>query len=284
MNAPNPPPSPAEAPTCYRHPDRTSYLRCVRCNRYICGDCMRSAAVGQQCVDCAQAGAKTVRRVQQPFGGRPRSSTPVVSYGLIALNVLAFVMQNLPAGLDRQLVLWPPAVAEGEFYRLVTSAFLHYGLLHLLLNMWALYVVGPGLEMLLGHLRFAALYGLSALGGSVVVFAWAPVNTATAGASGAVFGLFGATLVVGRRLRLDVGWVAAVIAINLAFSFSVPHISWQGHIGGLITGTVVALAYVYAPPRRADLVQAAVTFAVLLLFTVLVWWRATELMSQLGRA
>ncbi len=275
-------PSAPQQPTCYRHPDRATYVRCTGCNRYICGDCMRSGAVGQQCLDCLRAAGQPVRRSRTALGGPGGAAGPVLSYGLIAANVAAFIMQSLPAGLDRELVLWSPAVADGQFYRLVTSAFLHYGLLHLLLNMWALYVVGPGLEMTLGRLRFAALYGLSALGGSVAVFLFAPLNTATAGASGAVFGLFGATFVVGRRLRLDVGWVGAVILINLVFSFSVPHISWQGHVGGLVTGTLVTLAYVYAPAGRRDQVQIGVTVAVLAVLAALTWWRADELAVSLG--
>lgn len=207
---------------------------------------------------------------------------PVLSYTLIGVNAAMFLAQNLLGGLDRELVLWSPAVADGQIYRLVTSAFLHYGLLHLLLNMWALYVVGPGLELLLGRARFAALYGLSALGGSVAVYLWAPVTTATAGASGAVFGLFGATFVVGKRLRLDVGWVAAVIVINLVFSFTVPHISWQGHLGGLVTGTLVAAVFMYAPGGRGAAVPAGVTLAILAVFAALIWWRSNELVGYLS--
>ncbi|MCL6001976.1 rhomboid family intramembrane serine protease, partial [Neisseria meningitidis] len=143
-----------------------------------------------------------------------------------------FVMQVTVRGLERQLAFWPPAVASGQTYRLVTSAFLHYGAMHLLLNMWALYVVGQPLEMWLGRLRFGALDAVSALGGSVLVYLIAPLNTATAGASGAVFGLFGATFMVARRLHLDVRWVVALIVINLAFTFLAPAISWQGHVGG----------------------------------------------------
>jgi len=113
---------------------------------------MRDAAVGHQYVDCVRAGARTVRQPTTRFGGRQRSATPVVTYALIAINVLAFVLEMTSRNLEKQLTLWPPAVAEGQFYRLVTSAFLHYGPTHLLLNMWALYVVGPPLEMWLGRL------------------------------------------------------------------------------------------------------------------------------------
>ncbi|BBX24752.1 rhomboid family intramembrane serine protease [Mycolicibacter terrae] len=261
---------------CYRHPDRATALRCIRCGRYICGDCMRGAAVGQHCVDCAQEGA--AQRRTRPLV-RSASGAPVVSYGLIALNVLAFIAQMSSGRLDSELVLWSPAVADGQIYRLLTSAFLHYGPMHLLLNMWALYVVGPSLEGLLGRARFIALYLLSALGGSVAVYLLAPLDTATAGASGAIFGLFGATLVVGRRLRMDVGWVVAVIGINLVFTFTIPRISWQGHVGGLIAGLLVACAYVYPAPARRNRIQALASIALLVLFVALIWWRTAELVS-----
>lgn len=198
------------------------------------------------------------------------------------LDALVFVMQVTVMGLERQLALWPPAVASGQTYRLVTSAFLHYGAMHLLLNMWALYVVGPPLEMWLGRLRFGALYAVSALGGSVLVYLIAPLNTATAGASGAVFGLFGATFMVARRLHLDVRWVVALIVINLAFTFLAPAISWQGHVGGLVTGALVAATYVYAPRERRNLIQATVTITVLVAFVVLIGWRTVDLLALFG--
>ncbi|MGV0627155.1 rhomboid family intramembrane serine protease [Mycolicibacter minnesotensis] len=262
---------------CYRHPDRTTALRCTRCGRHVCTDCVRGAAVGQHCVDCAQTDSAPVRRTSPLI--RAALDTPLVTYGLIALSVLAFFAQMSSKQVESDLVLWAPAVADGQVYRLLTSAFLHYGPVHLLLNMWALYVVGPQLEGLLGRVRFGALYLLSALGGSVTVYLLAPLNTATAGASGAIFGLFGATLLIGRRMRLDVGWVAAVILINLVFTFTVPGISWQGHIGGLITGLVVACAYVYPPQAVRVQVQVAASLALLALFIALIWWRTAELVS-----
>ncbi|QUR69514.1 rhomboid family intramembrane serine protease [Mycobacterium spongiae] len=243
---------------------------------------MRASPVGHQCFECARAGAKTIRQPRTHFGGLQRSATPVVTYALIAANVLAFVLQVTLVGVERHLALWPPAVAAGQGYRLVTSAFMHYGVMHLLLNMWALYVVGAPLEMWLGRLRFGALYALSALGGSVLVYLVSPLNTATAGASGAVFGLFGATFVVGRRLNLDVRWVVALIVLNLAFTFVAPAISWQGHIGGLITGAVVAAAYVYAPRQRRDVIHAAATIAVVMVFVALIYWRTADLLAMFG--
>src|SRR6201998_3866100 len=286
MSAPSAPQSPAEAPSCYRHPGRRTYVRCNRCERYICPDCMRTAAVGHQCVECVQAGSKTIRQPRTRFGGRQRSATPVVTYALIAINVVVFLAEVASPSLRTDLSLWPWGVAQGELYRLVTSAFLHNGATHLLLNMWALYVVGPPLEMWLGRLRLSALYALSGLGGSVLVYLLSPPNTPTLGASGAIFGLFGATFVVARRLTLDVRWVAAVIVINLAFTFVAPavssqRISWQAHVGGLVTGALVAAAYVYPPRERRNLIQAAVTVIVLAVFAALIWWRTGVLAAEL---
>jgi membrane associated rhomboid family serine protease len=232
-------------------------------------------------------GVKTVRQPQTAFGAPARKSTPVVTYTLIAINVAMFVAQTASPHLQRELVLHSPSVASGELYRLVTSAFLHYGIAHLLFNMYALYVIGPPLEAWLGRLRFTSLYALSALGGSVLVYLLSPLNAATAGASGAVFGLFGASFVVGKRLNLDVRWVIGLIAINLAFTFVIPalggqSISWQGHIGGLVTGAVVAAAYAYAPRERRTLIQVSATVALLVLFAVLIWWRTTDLLTQFG--
>jgi membrane associated rhomboid family serine protease len=287
MTYPHPQQSPAETPTCYRHPDRQTYVRCARCGRYICGECMRSAAVGHQCPECVNAGARAVRPVRTPFGGRAGATKPVVTYVLIAVNVLAFVLQTAMPELERELVLWAPGVASGEWWRLGTSAFLHYGITHLLFNMLALFYVGPPLEAALGRLRFGALYGLSALGGSVLVYLLSPLNTGTAGASGAVFGLFGATFVVAKRLNLDIRGIAAIIVLNLVFTFVYPlissqGISWQGHIGGLVTGAAVAAAYAYAPRERRNLIQGGVTAAVLVLLAALIWWRTGELLDLFG--
>ncbi len=283
-----PPQVPPQAPVCYRHPGRQSYVQCTRCGRYICGDCMNSAAVGHQCPECVAAGSATIRPVEGRFGGKVvAGETPVITYTLIALNVAMFVLQMASGQLETRLALWPPAVADGEYYRLVTSAFMHYGITHILFNMWALYVVGPPLENLLGRLRFGALYGLSALGGSVLVFLLSPLNSATAGASGAVFGLFGATFVVARRLKLDVKWVVGLIVLNVVITFAAPllgagAISWQGHLGGLVTGCLLAAGFVYAPRAQRTLVQSVVAGGLLVLFLALIWWRSAELLDMFG--
>ncbi|WP_396900390.1 rhomboid family intramembrane serine protease [Mycolicibacterium sp.] len=288
MSYPYPQQSPAETPACYRHPDRPTYVSCTRCGRYICPDCMRAAAVGHQCVECVDEGAKSVRAPRTQFGGVARQGAPVLTYTLIALNVLMFVLQMAVNNLTDDLTLWPNGVAVyDQYYRLGTSMFLHYGAAHLLFNMWALYVVGPPLEAWLGRLRFGVLYALSGLGGSVLVYLLSAPNTPTAGASGAIFGLFGAVFVVARRLNLDVKWVAVVIGINLVFTFVGPAlgtgaISWQGHLGGLVTGAAIAAAFVYPPRKQRTAVQAAASVAALVLFAGLVFWRTGSLLTSLG--
>ena len=277
---PYPPQTPAGTPSCYRHPDRLTYVACSRCGRPVCPECMRSAAVGHQCVDCVAAGAQIA---PQPVrGGLVRAGAPLVTYGLIAANVAVFLLQLSSRMVVYRLALVPLFVASGGFYRLVTSAFVHSGLLHLLFNMYALYVLGPPLERHLGRLRFALLYGLSALGGSVLVYLFSAINAPTVGASGAVYGLFGATLVAAKRLNLDVRWVVGLIAINLVLTFSVPGISWQGHLGGLITGSLVAAAFVYAPRARRTVVQAGTCIGLLIVFGVLVAARTATLVPLLG--
>ncbi|MGB0970706.1 MAG: rhomboid family intramembrane serine protease [Mycobacterium sp.] len=286
MSYPSAPGTPPQAPTCYRHSDRPTYVSCTRCNRYICPECMHGAAVGHQCADCVGAAARTVRPVRTGFGAKQRSAVPIVTYVVIGINVLMFLLQNMSADVFRALVLWPPAVADGEMYRLMTSAFLHLGFAHIAFNMFAVYIVGLPLEQAMGRLRFSALYLLSALGGSVLVYllTW---DVATAGASGAVYGLFGATFVVGKKLNMDVRWVVTIIGLNLVFTFLFPlisshNISWQGHVGGLITGAAVAAAYAYAPRQQRNLVQTGATIAFLVLFVALIAWRTIDLRAMFG--
>src|SRR6202035_5733569 len=208
-----------QVPTCYRHPGRETYVSCVRCGRHACPDCMRSASVGQQCVDCVGQGARQTRQPATAFGGRP-SGRAVVTWTLVAINVAVFLVTWVRPGIVNDLEMLGYAVygaggpvhgvAAGEWYRLITSAFLApatgqngLGFLDILFNMLALVFVGPALEGLLGRLRFLGVYLLSAVGGGVMYYFLAPGNAPAVGASGAIFGLFGAWFVVSRRLRLD---------------------------------------------------------------------------------
>jgi membrane associated rhomboid family serine protease len=179
----------------------------------------------------------------RPAARRPlarRGGTPV-TLGLIAVNVLVYLLQVADPSLTYRYGLLPIAVEAGEYERLITSAFLHGSLLHLASNMLALYIVGAPLERVLGTARYLAIYLASALGGSLLALLLSPPDTLGVGASGAVFGLFGALVVLRNRVGADARGVATLIGLNLVISFAVPGISWQAHIGGLVTGVVAAL-------------------------------------------
>jgi membrane associated rhomboid family serine protease len=209
------------------------------------------------------------------FGGRP-SRSAVVTWSLMAANVIVFLAEVVRPSLLYDWGMSGAAVADGQWYRLLTSAFTApgtsfsgVGLLDIAFNMWALYVVGPELERLLGPLRYLAVYLLSAIGGAVLFYYLAP-DALAAGASGAVFGLFGAWFVVTKRLRLDARGIVTLIAINLVFSFTVRNIAWQDHLGGLIVGAALTAAYAYAPAKNRSAIQLAATIAVAAILAIAV--------------
>jgi membrane associated rhomboid family serine protease len=272
-------------PACFRHPGRETYVSCVRCGRPACPDCLRSAAVGQQCVECVREGNRGTRPAGAVFGGRAVSGA-VVTWALVAINVVLYLFELARPSLGYDLGMIGlgrftnggplQGVAEGQWYRLITSAFLPppgggLGPLDIIFNMWALILVGPALERLLGHGRFLTVYLVSALGGSVALLVLAPYELAL-GASGAIFGLFGAWFVVARRLRLDSRWIVTIIALNLVLGFVVHGIAWQAHVGGLLSGALLTAAYAYAPRANRALIQGGATVAVVgvLLLAVLV--------------
>ncbi len=256
---------------------------------------MRAASVGQQCVECVNEGARGTRQARTAFGGRPAAGA-VVTWTLVAINVAVFIGTWIRPGIVNDLEMLGYAtypgggpvhgVAAGEWYRLITSAFLApatglsdgLGWLDILFNMWALIFVGPALEHLLGRLRFLSVHLLSAVGGSVMYYYLAPSNAAAVGASGAIFGLFGAWFIAYRRLRLDTRGIGMLIAINLALSFWLHNIiAWQDHVGGLLTGVVLTAAYVYAPRKNRTALQVLATVAILVLLAVAVVIRNGQL-------
>ncbi|SFS84863.1 rhomboid family intramembrane serine protease [Saccharopolyspora flava] len=280
---PGPDGAPPQLPTCVRHPDRPTGLRCTRCERPACPECLRDASVGQQCVDCVREAGATVRRPVTVAGARLRDK-PLLVPLLIALNVAAYVATAVQAGnfganfhsnlfIDYALV--PITVAGGQWWRLVTSGFLHIGVVHLVMNMLALWVIGRDLELLLGRARFAAVYGLSLLGGSTAVFLLGAGDSPVAGASGAVYGLMGGIAVAALRLKVSLRPVVTVIALNIVASVLIPGISLLGHIGGLLLGAASTAALVYAPRRRRDLVQAGALVGLLVLLVVVLFVRDT---------
>ncbi|NDK24283.1 rhomboid family intramembrane serine protease [Streptomyces sp. TR1341] len=278
--------------TCFRHPQVESYVRCTRCDRFICPSCMREASVGHQCVDCVKEGARSIRQARTVFGGRI-AAVPLVTYVLVGLNVVAYLVELARPSFEYRFAMLgttpagyvPEGVAHGDWYRLLTGAFLHltpgegtFGITHILFNMVALWNIGRVVETQLGRVRYLALYLLSALGGSVLELLLIP-ESYTVGASGAIFGLGAAYWVMGRRLGHDMREVNRYMAgLLLWLVISAGLTSWQGHLGGLLAGAVVTLAYAYAPrDQRRALVQAGVCAALLVLLVALAWLKAASL-------
>jgi membrane associated rhomboid family serine protease len=234
--------------------------------------------VGFQCVDCVREQARTIRPVRTTFGGRaPATAVPVVTRTIVGLCVLVFALQWVAPETTSRFA-FVPALAFSEPWRFLTSAFLHSTsfLLHIVFNMYTLWMVGPYLEGLLGRLRMAALYLLCAVGGSVGYLALAnPANdswfSGVVGASGAVVGLFGAAIVGNRRLGRDNGPLVGFVAITALLGF-LPglNVAWQAHLGGLLTGMAVGAVLAYTPPGRRGLGHAAGVGAVLVLLVLVV--------------
>jgi len=280
----------AQVPVCPRHPDRPSYVRCQRCGRPACPDCQRAAAVGFQCVDCVNETRRTTPEVRTVYGGAVATGKPLVTFAIIAvcavLQVLQFIIPN--EGVYQTLafanIYAEPKYGEFEPWRMLTSAFLHSpdNLLHILLNMYTLWIFGQALEPILGRVRFLALFLISALGGSVGYLLLTPLYVpgqqlfGVVGASGAIFGLFGAMLLVQRQRGGDTRQLWVLIAINGVIGFLVPQIAWQAHLGGLVTGGLCAAVIAYAPrgPRQ-PLIQALGLAAVLALLIAVSWLRVT---------
>ncbi|MFJ8857426.1 rhomboid family intramembrane serine protease [Streptomyces sp. NPDC102451] len=298
----------AAATTCYRHPSHETYVRCTRCDRYICPDCMREASVGHHCVECVREGQRSVRQARSLFGGSvPRAATPVVTYTLMVLNIVAYVVEVVRSGTvdrfgmlgaallgpDGELYVYEgwtspgyelAGVADGEWYRLLTGAFLHlppdasFGVMHLVFNMLALWNLGRIVEGQLGRVRFLALYLLSAVGGSVLVYLLSP-ETPAVGASGAIFGLAASFYVINRRLGRDMGPVNRFMAGFLLWMvISAVFTSWQGHLGGLLTGGLVTYGLAYAPARlRTSAAQLAGGVVLVVLLAAVVAVRTATL-------
>ncbi|MBP0461505.1 rhomboid family intramembrane serine protease [Streptomyces montanisoli] len=295
-------------PGCYRHPDRGTGVRCTRCERPICPACMVSASVGFQCPDCVRgtapaapsagrAAASAVpsgaaARIGGAMRGGRGDTTPrtvagapvrqgqnprLVTQILIGINIAVFIAVHLHGGLAEDLRLSGVGVVNGEWYRLFTSIFDHYQIWHIGFNMLSLWWIGAPLEAALGRLRYTALYLISGLAGSALTYLIASPFLPSLGASGAIFGLFGATVVLVRRLRYDMRPVIALLAINLFITFFWANIAWQAHIGGLVAGALMAIGLVHAPRAYRTLVQTASCVGVLAVTVVLILVRTSML-------
>lgn len=302
-------PAPAGVPVCYRHPGRESHIRCQRCERPICPDCMNDAAVGFQCPECIAAGRKESRSARTTYGGLRPTNAATTSLVLIGINVAVWVALLISGGAGSRLFnllvlrpdgacdlqngylnvqvgevacsagggVWLPGVADGAWWQLMTSAFTHVQPLHLAFNMFALYLFGPQLELYFGRARYLALYLISALTGSAAVYWFSPQFSPTLGASGAVYGLMGALLVISLKVRVNVQGVLVLIGINLLLTFTISNISWQGHLGGLAGGAAAAAVLVYAPRKRRTPVQVAGLVLITVLTVLAIMARTAQL-------
>lgn len=255
-------PHPAEgygAPAhCYRHPDRQTGLACTRCERPICPECLHPAAVGFHCPDCLAEGRASVRQPSVRRTALARSRVqPVVTYGLIALNVVMYLVtvvqsgsvnRNQFSGLFDRFAMWGPLVEQGEIWRMGTATFLHYGLTHVAVNMISLFIIGREIEQALGKGRYLLVYLVAGLGGSLAVLLFTP-NAVVAGASGSVFGLLGAAGVLMIRNKANLQPLIGILVLNAVISF-LPGISLAAHVGGLLVGAALTFLLLQLAPAR----------------------------------
>ena len=261
---------------CYRHPQREAYVRCQRCERYICPDCQIEAAVGFLCPEDAgqsaagRAASKVIDMAPRKVRAAVRGDRPLVTYTLIAICVVVWGLQLLLGNNFTYSWLYAPVATGTEPWRMLTSAFLHSSQspLHILFNTYSLWIFGRELEYVLGRGRYLALYLISAFGGSVGVLWLADPATPVLGASGAIFGLMAAYFVVVRSLGGQTGQITGLIAINLVSGFLLQGVAWQAHVGGLITGA--AVAWVYSLTRAANAGVRRVVFVGVIVLALVV--------------
>ena len=271
--------------TCYRHPDRETGVSCSECGRGICPDCMTFSPVGIRCPDHAGKASKPAR-VVQTVQRRSTARPGIVTTTLIAINVGVYLLQlaggapvNANGGwIYQHGALYGPLVASGDWYRLITAAFLHFGPIHLGMNMLALWWIGRPLEDYLGPVRYLLLYVVSGLAGSAGALIMNP-TAVTVGASGAIFGILGAAIVLERQGTYVLGGSAiTLLVVNIAFTFAVPGISIGGHLGGLAGGALSILALSHFGKRsaiygRIDVLSIVSLVAIGLASVAIAYWK-----------
>ncbi len=249
----------ATTQTCYRHPDRETGVSCSNCGRPICPECMTPTPVGMRCPECSKqrTQVRTIRSLQ---------TDPQLAYVLIALNVIAYLAESSSGGvLFREGALHGPAVAAGEWWRIITAGFLHGSLLHILFNMFFIYFLGQLLEPALGKVRFAAVYVVSLLGGSLGALLLSN-DAFTVGASGAAFGLLGAGIIGMRARGIDPmqSGLGTTLILNLVITLLIPGISIGGHLGGLVAGALAGWILIEVGERRRGLATPALAATIAL--------------------
>lgn len=265
---------------CYRHPDRQSFVLCQRCLRTICPECQTQAPVGVICPECL----KDQRKAESPAQRRARrqwrgsiaaDGRPLATYAIMAVTTVISVLQMFP-GIGPVITLnlrfaglYLLPEYSFEPWRMLTAMFVHGGIWHLLLNMLALWMIGRSLEPMLGRGRYVALYLIGGFGGSVAVACISP-DIATVGASGAVFALMGALLVIGRHIGANITGIAVVLGLNLVVGFVFSgQIAWQAHVGGVLVGALIGFIYARTQRREQRTVQILLLAAVVLVLVAL---------------
>jgi membrane associated rhomboid family serine protease len=287
---------------CYRHPDRETGVRCANCGRPICHECMVPAAVGFRCPDCMAEQRRGAGRPQvvtrqqtrsrwQRSGVMGGSSGLTVTKALIAINIVVFLVEeatgalNSTAEMVRLGGLAPVLVAVNhDYWRLVGAMFLHESILHIGVNMLALWFLGEYTEAVLGHVKYLVLYMVTGLAGSVFIVLFSPATTLTVGASGAIAGFFGGLMAYAffnrhrdYAARSIFGQLVFWFVLNLVLNLSDHSLSWQGHLGGFVTGIFLMAAYTLlgrkSPFGRFTGSDIALTVAVVAVLVVLTFWR-----------
>ena len=231
---------------CMNHPNSETNVRCSRCENYICTNCMRSASIGYQCPSCASDSIPVITGINRNRFIPNQKNTPVTKFLSISL-IAIFLLQELTGTLlVKSFALFAPLVTSGEWWRLITAGFLHGSILHLIFNVYILWVIGSQLESIVRNIKFIIIYFVSLLGGSLASYLFSPFGSYSIGASGAIFGLMGAMLVVGRKRNLDISQITTLVAINVVIGFVLSGIDWRAHLGGLAAGAVITWVLINA--------------------------------------
>ena len=314
MTQPSEGPAATGVPTCYRHPGRETWIRCQRCEKPICPDCMRDAAVGFHCPDCVKEASRGSRQNRAMYGGERSADPRLTTYVLMGINALVWLAITATGGNGSRLTSllslaprgrceltdgsgryypdvtgadvcstlpithWQAGVSDGAWWQMVTSMFTHVDVWHIGLNMMALFILGPALERIMGRTRFLMVYLVGGLAGSVMVLWLSDPGGSTLGASGAVYALLGGLLVTFRKARLDTSWLMQNLALGVVITVvGWRYISWQGHLGGLLGGLLVGAVIAYAPRARRSVIQWVATALIVLVLVVLTGLRIAAL-------
>lgn len=288
---PLPPPPTSTAEVCYRHPDVQTRVRCSRCGRPICPDCMIPAPVGHQCPACVEEARREFRRGPGTrIGTRGVTATKAL---LVAIGAM-FAVQLLTGGPRSMMqpsqgnlvdlgALQPLLIANGQYWRLFTAMFLHYGLFHIAFNAYALWLFGSFVESSFDRTRMVLIYFVSGFLASVTSYVWGSAGVVGVGASGAIFGVFGAFVAYNYRRRhlaiasANLRWATTLLLLNAFLALSIRAIDWRAHLGGFVAGVLAGLvAEGVGTSGQRRLIRVAGFAALVAVGIALVVWRTEQ--------